>query len=569
MRRLLGYIFKDKKSLIISIIASIISVTSSILAPIIIGKAIDNMFGEGSVNFNNIMRKIIVLLVVYVVGSLFTWVLIYLTNAMSYKVANLIRSELLQKINKLPLSFFDSRPHGDIISRFISGVDSITEGMLQGVSFLLTGAITIVGVTAVMIYINPTMALVVLLSAPFTYIIGKFITKSSQKYFNFQVRKNGELNGYIEEIISGQKTVKAFDYEEESIKKFKDINKGLYRVCVKSEFFGSLANPSTRLINNIAYGAVGITGGVIAIRGSISIGDISTFLIYSSLFSKPFNEITGVLTQIQRAIASSGRVFEILELEEEKGLESKKKLIDVKGNVSFKDVCFSYSGDKDLIKNFNLDVKMGSKIAIVGKTGCGKTTLVNLIMRFYDISSGKITIDGVDTKSIAVDKLRRKFGMVLQDTFLFTDTIANNISYGKKNVTRDEIISVAKKVGAHSFIRRLSNGYDTLVCSQGESLSTGQKQLLTIARVMLIDPPILILDEATSNIDIRTEIKVQKAFETIMNGRTSFIIAHRLSTIKDSDVILVMDNGNIVEQGSHNELLIKKGYYYNLWSNNK
>lgn len=569
MKRLLGYIFKDKKSLVISIISSIISVASSILAPIIIGKAIDNMLGEGNVNFNNIIKIIILLVVVYALGSLFNWVLTYLTNAMSYKVANLIRSELLQKINKLPLSFFDNRPHGDIISRFVNDVDSITEGMLQGINFLLTGVITIIGVTGFMIYINPIMAIVVLVSAPFTYLAAKLITRSSQKYFNVQVRKIGELNGYIEEIISGQKTVKSFGYEEDSIKRFKSINKELYKVCVKSEFFGSLSNPSTRLINNIAYGAVGIAGGIIALKGNISVGDISTFLIYSSLFSKPFNEITGVLTQIQSAIASSERIFEILELEEEKRLESKNTLIDVKGNLSFQNVNFSYSKDRELIKNFNLNVKKGSRVAIVGKTGCGKTTLVNLIMRFYDISSGKITIDGVDTKSIQVDKLRREFGMVLQDTFLFTDTIANNISYGKKNATKDEIISVAKKVGAHSFIRRLSNGYDTVISSEGESLSTGQKQLLTIARVMLIDPPMLILDEATSNIDIRTEIKVQKAFETIMNGRTSFIIAHRLSTIKDADVILVMDNGNVVEQGSHSELLLKEGFYYNLWSSGK
>ena len=569
MMKLLKYLSKNKLALIISIVCALISVTMSLLAPIIIGKAIDGMASEGNVDFQSIIKILILLAVVYILGSAFMWGLTYITSEISYKVANSIRKDLLEKINKLPLKFFDNNSHGDIISRFVNDVDAITDGMIQGVASLLTGIITILGAIGFMFYINSVMAVIVLLSAPFTYFVARFITKNSQKYFKSQADRVGELNGYVEEMISGQKTVKAFSHEEDSVNNFKKINSELYKVGIKAQFFGALANPSTRLVNNLAYAIVGVSGSIIAILGNISIGDISSFLIYSNLFSKPFNEITGVLTQIQGAFASADRIFEILEIEEEKDEGPSKEIENIKGDIQFKNIQFSYTPDKKLITDFNLKVKAGSKVAIVGKTGCGKTTLVNLIMRFYNSDSGSIYIDGIDTKDMKRDNLRKNFGMVLQETFLFTDTIANNISYGKKDTTIEEIIHASKKTGAHSFIRRLPNGYNTVISAEGQNLSVGQKQLLTITRVMLVDPPMLILDEATSNIDTRTELKIQKAFEIIMKDRTSFIIAHRLSTIMDADVILVMDNGNVAEQGNHVELLNKDGIYRALWNSSK
>ncbi|NLK93831.1 MAG: ABC transporter ATP-binding protein [Clostridiales bacterium] len=566
MKRLFYYISKNKTLLMLSILSAVVSVIASLVGPIIIGKAIDYMMGKNKVNFAIIIKLIIILAVVYIVYSVFSWLLTYATNKIAYKVAEDIRNSMFKKINKLPLRFFDNNPHGDTISRFVNDIDAITDGLIQGLATALTGIITIIGSIIFMINISKVMTLIVLLSAPITYFVARFITKSSQKYFKVQAEKVGILNGYIEEIITGQKTVKAFSYENISINNFKNINNDLYRAGVKSQFFGSLANPSTRLVNNIAYTIVGISGSLISILGKITVGDISSFLIYSNLFTKPFNEISGVYTQIQSASASSKRIFEILDLQEEEEDDNKLSLENVQGEVEFKDVSFSYIPEKKLIKNFNLKIPKGSKVAIVGKTGCGKTTMVNLLMRFYEINSGSINIDGINIKDISRDSLRKNFGMVLQDTFLFTDTIAKNIAYGKKDATLEEIIKAAKETGAHSFIRRLPKGYDTVISGNGDELSVGQKQLLTITRVMLVNPPILILDEATSNIDTRTELNIQKAFNKIMIGKTSFIIAHRLSTIKDADIILVMDSGNVVEQGTHEELLKKKGYYEKLYN---
>ena len=566
MKRLFYYISKNKTLLMLSILSAVVSVIASLVGPIIIGKAIDYMMGKNNVNFAIIIKLIIILAVVYIVYSIFSWLLTYATNKIAYKVAEDIRNSMFKKINKLPLRFFDNNPHGDTISRFVNDIDAITDGLIQGLATALTGIITIIGSIIFMINISKVMTLIVLLSAPITYFVARFITKSSQKYFKVQAEKVGILNGYIEEIITGQKTVKAFSYENISINNFKNINNDLYRAGVKSQFFGSLANPSTRLVNNIAYTIVGISGSLISILGKITVGDISSFLIYSNLFTKPFNEISGVYTQIQSASASSKRIFEILDLQEEEEDDNKLSLENVQGEVEFKDVSFSYIPEKKLIKNFNLKIPKGSKVAIVGKTGCGKTTMVNLLMRFYEINSGSINIDGINIKDISRDSLRKNFGMVLQDTFLFTDTIAKNIAYGKKDATLEEIIKAAKETGAHSFIRRLPKGYDTVISGNGDELSVGQKQLLTITRVMLVNPPILILDEATSNIDTRTELNIQKAFNKIMIGKTSFIIAHRLSTIKDADIILVMDSGNVVEQGTHEELLKKKGYYEKLYN---
>lgn len=564
--RLISYVGKNKSLIGGAFICAIISVISSLMGPIIIGKAIDNMIGLNRVNFKVVISYLIFLGIVYALGCIFTWLLTYITNGISYKTSNLLRRDLFKKINNMPLRFYDKNSHGDIISRFINDIDAIGDGLLQGMSALLTGIITIIGSILFMISINSIMTLVVILSAPLTFYVARFITKSSQKYFKEQSKELGKLNGYIEEIITGQKTVKAFSYENRSLNEFKKINSKLYSAGIKSQFYGSLANPSTRVVNNIVYSIIGVTGSIIAILGRITVGDISSFLIYSNLFSKPFNEITGVFTQIQSALASAERVFTILDMEEEIINDKAMELKNCQGNIKFKNVEFSYSSDKKLITNLNIDVKQGSRVAIVGKTGAGKTTLVNLLMRFYDVNSGEILVDGINVNNISRESLRRNFGMVLQETFLFSDTIANNILYGNPDASREDVIKVAKASGAHGFIRRLPKGYDTVINSSSDNLSQGQKQLLTITRVMLVNPPMLILDEATSSIDTRTELHIQEAFKKIMEGRTTFIIAHRLSTIKEADNIIVMDEGNIVEQGKHEDLLKKKGYYYRLYN---
>lgn len=544
--RIFRYVRERKGLLFISIIFTIISVTTNLMGPILIGKSIDNMAGKGNVNFKEVFNIIIILAVVYVCSSVFNWLLSYLLNLISYKTINSIREDLFNKINSLPLKFYDSNSHGNIISRFINDIDAIGDGLLQGMSSLFIGVVTIIGAIAFMLSINLIMTLVVIMSAPITFFVARFVTKNSKKMFMKQAKTLGELNGYAEEIIKGQKVVKAFNYEKHSYNKFKEINEELYKSGVKSQFYGSLANPSTRLVNNITYSLIGIIGSCVAIIGKITVGDISSFLIYSTLFSKPFNEITGVLTQIQGAIASAKRIFEIIDIEEEK--EDVKHLVnfqEYKGHITFNNVSFSYDLQNPLIRNLNLDIKPGSKVAIVGKTGAGKTTLVNLLMRFYEVNNGEICVDGVNIKHINRDDLRKNFGMVLQDTFLFSDTIANNIAYGNQKASKEEIIKAAKEADVHSFIRRLSKGYDTEITSSGDNLSQGQKQLLTIARVMLENPPMLILDEATSNIDTRTEIHIQKAFERIMKGRTTFIIAHRLSTIKEADIILEIGRAHV------------------------
>lgn len=567
LMRFFNYVKRYKFILVASIFCAVISVAGSLAGPIYMGKAIDAMLGPGKVNFSIVTKTAVILIVVYVVSNIGTWLLTYLTNTLAYRTANSLRHDLIDKLNKLPLKFYDTNPHGDIISRFVNDVDTISDGMLQSVSALLTGVATIIGAIGFMLYISPIMTLVVVLSAPISFLIARFITTRSQNMFKEQAKSIGVMNGYIEEIIGEQKVVKAFNYEKRSFNKFKDINDVVYESGVKSQFYGSLANPSTRLINNLAFSIVGMVGSAAAIFGSITVGDISSFLIYSNLFSKPFSDITGVITQIQAAVASAQRVFYILDLDEEVPDDADAEVLnDCSGRVSFDDVYFSYVPDRKLIQDFNIDVKPGSKIAIVGKTGAGKTTIVNLLMRFYDIDSGKISIDGTDIKKITRDSLRQNFGMVLQDTWLFEGSIRDNIAYGKPDATDEEVIAAAKAAGAHGFIKRLKNGYDTIITDSGENISQGQKQLLTIARVMLADPPMIILDEATSSIDTRTEIKIQKAFDKITKGRTSFVIAHRLSTIREADLILVMDSGSIVESGTHEELLKKNGCYAKLYN---
>ena len=568
IKRLFEFMKESKLLIIVSIFCALIGVLSSLFAPIIIGEALDNMISKNNVDFEVVIKMLIILAIVYGIGLIFTWFLTYLTNGIVYKMANSIRNRLFQKLSKLKLKFFDRSANGDTISRFINDVDAITDGMIQGLATLISGAVTILGAVCFMVYLNPFMTVVVILSAPFTYFMAKVITKKSQKFFKAQASIVGNLNGYVEEIIKGQKTVKAFSREEKVLEKFKGINNELYKVGLRAQFLGAIANPATRIVNNIAYSIIGVTGGILAVNGSLTVGEISSFLIYATLFSKPFNEITGVLTQIQAAIASTERIFEVLDMpEESNNQEDIIKINNIRGDIEFKKVSFSYSKDTELIKDFSVKIDAGSKVAIVGKTGCGKTTIVNLLMRFYEVDKGVITIDGIDTINIGRDELRKNFGMVLQNTFLFTDTIANNIAYGKPNATIEEIIEVAKATGAHSFIRRLTNGYDTVISGLGDSLSQGQRQLITITRVMLVDPPMLILDEATSNIDTRLEIHIQNAFKKIMSGRTSLVIAHRLSTIKEADKILVVDKGNIIEQGTHIELLKLNGQYKKLYNN--
>ncbi|WP_238885940.1 ABC transporter ATP-binding protein [Clostridium sp. YIM B02551] len=568
--RILGYLGKYKLLFAASIICAILSVIMSLISPYLIGVAIDNMVAQGMVDFEYIAKSLFLLFIIYAISNTLVWILSYLTNYISFKATNDMRRELFNNMNQFPLKFYDTSNHGDIISRFTNDIDAVSDGMVQGISTLLTGISTIIGAIVFMIYINPSMTLVVLVSAPASFFVARYVTKNSQRMFKEQAKILGKLNGYVEEYIGGLQVVQLFNAEEEIFNKFNKINNELYNTGVKAQFYGSLTNPSTRLINNMTYSIVGIIGGIAAILGKITVGNISSFLIYSNLFAKPFNEISGVLTQIQAAIASADRIFNIMDMKQEKkdGIISHSRLMEANeiGNLVFKDVSFSYSPDISLIKNFNLKVKAGSRIAIVGKTGSGKTTLVNLLMRFYDINSGSIYLDNTDISEIPRDELRRYFGIVLQDSWLFEGTIFDNIAYGEPDASYEEVVKVAKDVGAHNFIMQLPKGYSTTISSAGENLSQGQKQLITIARVMLINPPMLILDEATSNIDTRTEIRIQKAFLKLLNGRTSFIIAHRLSTIKEADLILVMDNGNVVESGNHDQLIKMKGYYYKLYN---
>lgn len=567
LSRMLKYIGRYRFFLLLSVICALLNGASSLLGPLLIGMSIDHMAGTGAVEFGRLIELLIILALVYAGSSLFGWLLAYLTNRIVYQTVKDMRGQLFQKLNTLPLKFYDATPTGDTISRFANDMDAISDGMQQGISTLLTGIVIILGSIGFMLYINPLMALVVLLSAPGSYFVARFITGRSQQMFREQAKSLGELNGYVEEIVGGQKVVKAFGYEERSFERFRSINDDLHRSGVKAQFYSSLTNPSTRLVNNITYTAIGIIGSVAAILGIITVGGISSFLIYSNLFARPFNEITGVLAQIQAAVASAQRIFHVLDLPPEKpDAEDALNMEHSMGNIAFKSVYFSYDAKRPLIENFNLEVRQGDRIAIVGRTGAGKTTLVNLLMRFYETDRGSISVDGANIKNITRDSLRRSFGMVLQDTWLFSGSIRDNIAYGRPGATDEEVVAAARAANAHSFIKRLPDGYDTLIADTGENLSQGQKQLLTIARVMLVDPPMLILDEATSSIDTRTEIHIQKAFLKMVEGRTSFVIAHRLSTIREADLILVMENGNVAESGTHEQLLKNNGPYAALYN---
>ena len=558
---------KSSTKRLLSYITAIINVFFTLLNPILIGDAIDFIIGKDNVDFQGILKIIGILILSIILASLSQWIMTRCTNVITYKTVAALREDVFNKINKVPLKYIDSHSHGDIMSRIINDIDQISTGLLQGFSQLFTGIITILGTLGIMIAINFKIALVVVLMTPLSILVGGFIAKSSKAMFTEQSKIRGEITGYTQEMIGNQKLVKAFSYENNSEEKFQEINSRLYTSGVKSQFFSSLTNPCTRFVNGIVYATVGIISAISAINGNISIGKISSFLNYANQYTKPFNEISSVITELQSALASAERVFEVLDEENEPlDKENAINLKECNGNIEIKDVSFSYNPDVKLIENFNLSVKKGEKIAIVGPTGCGKTTLINLLMRFYNINSGEIFISGYNINDITRKSSRAMFAMVLQETWLYSGTRKENIAYGKPNATDKEMIEAAKMAHAHEFITRLPNGYDTKISGDGNNISQGQKQLLCIARIMLTKPPMLILDEATSSIDTRTEIFIQNAFNKMMEGRTSFIVAHRLSTIKEADLILVMNKGHIIEQGTHEELIEKKGFYANLYN---
>lgn len=567
VKRLLKFTKPYIGYLIMALICALFSVTFTLLGPVLIGKGIDLIIGPNNVDFNGILKIIVILMATIILGALFQWLMGLYTNIVTQKTVKDLRIASFSKINEVPLRYIDSNPHGDIINRVVNDIDLISDGLLQGFTQLFTGIVTIVGTLLFMLSINVSIALVVVLVTPLSLFVASFIAKKSHNSFKVQSATRGELSGYIEEILGNQKVVKAFSYEDEAEEKFKEINARLYESGVKSQFYSSLTNPSTRFVNGIVYAAVGVIGALLAIKGKLTIGDISCFLSYANQYTKPFNEISGVVTELQTAFASAKRVFNLLdELPETPEDKDAISLVKADGYLEINNVIFSYSENKKLIENLNLKVKPGNRIAIVGPTGCGKTTIINLLMRFYDVTSGEIKVDNTNITHLTREGLRRNFGMVLQDTWLYSGTVKENIAYGKVDATDEEIIEAAKAAHAHNFIMRLPNGYDTLINDDGSNISQGQKQLLCIARVMLTKPPMLILDEATSSIDTRTEIYIQKAFDKMMEGRTSFIVAHRLSTIKEADVILVMKDGKIIEQGNHEELLEKRGFYYKLYN---
>ena len=552
--------------LIISILMAVITVASSLYAPILVGNAIDYIIGPGDVDFIGVKVVIMKFALVIVCTAVSQWIMNICNNKIIYHVTRNIRDEAIEKIEHLPLSYIDSHSYGEVVSRVIADVDQFADGLLMGFTQFFTGVTTIVGTLRVMIMINVKITLVVVLITPVSFLVAGFIAKKTYSMFKLQSETRGEQTALIDEMIGGQKVVKAYNHEQETMEKFDEINERLQKYSLKAIFFSSITNPATRFVNSLVYAGVAVTGAISAINGGISVGQLATFLSYANQYTKPFNEISGVITELQNALACAARVFELIEEQPEIADKPDAVVLDnADGSISLENVYFSYTKDKELITDFNLNVKPGQKIAIVGPTGCGKTTIINLLMRFYDVDSGSIKVSDVDIKDMTRHSLRAGFGMVLQDTWLRAGTIRDNIIMGKPDATEEEIIEAAKAAHAHSFIKRLPDGYDTVIGEDGGSLSQGQKQLLCITRVMLCRPPMLILDEATSSIDTRTELKIQNAFNKLMEGRTSFIVAHRLSTIQSADLILVMKDGHIIEQGKHRELLAKGGFYKNLY----
>ena len=552
--------------LILSIIMATITVASSLYVPILVGNAIDYIIGPSNVNFRLIAQILAGIGVVIGITALSQWIMNICNNKITYHVTRDIRDEAIEKIEHLPLKYIDGHSYGEIVSRVIADVDQFADGLLMGFTQFFSGVMTILGTLGFMLSINVKITLVVVLITPVSFFVASFIAKRTYKMFKLQSETRGEQTALIDEMIGGQKVVSAYCHEEEAVRQFDEINDRLQKYSLNAIFFSSITNPSTRFVNSLVYAGVAVTGAISAIYGRLTVGQLSCFLSYANQYTKPFNEISGVVTELQNAIACASRVFELIE-EEPEAAESNNavNLENVDGRVDLNDVEFSYVPDKKLIEDFNLHVKKGQKIAIVGPTGCGKTTIINLLMRFYDVNSGSIDVSGVDIRELTRRSLRAGYGMVLQDTWLKSGTIRENIIMGKPDATEEEIIEAAKAAHSHGFIKRLPNGYDTVIGEDGGSLSQGQKQLLCITRVMLCHPPMLILDEATSSIDTRTEIKIQNAFNKLMEGRTSVIVAHRLSTIQSADVILVMKDGHIIEQGNHEELLAKNGFYKKLY----
>lgn len=553
--------------LVVSILVlAAVTVAATLYSPILIGKGVDCMIEKGLVSFPDLKLVLLQLAVVTAISAISQWVMSLLTNKMTYKIVDDIRRRVFAHMEILPLRYMDAHQPGDAISRISTDVDQFSDGLLMGFTQLFSGVMTILGTLGFMISIDGRITLIVVLITPLSFFVANFIAKRTFTMFRLQSETRAEMTSLVEEMVGNQKVVKAFAYEKEAEEQFDDINQRLQSCSLKATFFSSITNPSTRFVNGLVYTGVGIFGAFSAIQGRITVGQLSSFLNYANQYTKPFNEISGVVTELQNALACAGRIFHFLDEEPvPENAADAKTLNQVEGRVRFEDVSFSYTSEVPLIEHMNLEVKPGQRVAIVGPTGCGKTTVINLLMRFYDVNKGKITLDGVPIQDLTWESLRSSYGMVLQETWLKTGTIRDNISYGKPDATREEVIEAAKQAHAHSFIKRLPKGYDTVMGEDGGSLSQGQKQLLCIARLMLLKPPVLILDEATSSIDMMTEIRIQKAFQKLMEGRTSFVVAHRLSTIKESDVILVMKDGHILETGKHEELLEKKGFYAQLY----
>lgn len=553
--------------LVVSILVlAAVTVAATLYSPILIGKGVDCMIEKGLVSFPDLKMVLLQLAVVTAISAISQWVMSLLTNKMTYKIVDDIRRRVFAHMEILPLRYMDAHQPGDAISRISTDVDQFSDGLLMGFTQLFSGVMTILGTLGFMISIDGRITLIVVLITPLSFFVANFIAKRTFTMFRLQSETRAEMTSLVEEMVGNQKVVKAFAYEKEAEEQFDDINQRLQSCSLKATFFSSITNPSTRFVNGLVYTGVGIFGAFSAIQGRITVGQLSSFLNYANQYTKPFNEISGVVTELQNALACAGRIFHFLDEEPVPENAADAKTLDqVEGRVRFEDVSFSYTSEVPLIEHMNLEVKPGQRVAIVGPTGCGKTTVINLLMRFYDVNKGKITLDGVPIQDLTWESLRSSYGMVLQETWLKAGTIRDNISYGKPDATREEVIEAAKQAHAHSFIKRLPKGYDTVMGEDGGSLSQGQKQLLCIARLMLLKPPVLILDEATSSIDTMTEIRIQKAFQKLMERRTSFVVAHRLSTIKESDMILVMKDGHILETGKHEELLEKKGFYAQLY----
>ena len=566
LKRVLRYIRPYGFFVFASLLCSAISVAAQLLVPVFCGDAIDDMIGQGQVDFPGVIRTALLIAAVTLISAAAQWILAACNNRITFLVSRDLRNRAIEKIQRLPLAYLDSHPSGDLVSRMIADVDTFADGLLMGFTQLFSGVLTILGTLGIMLYLNLAITLVVVILTPLSLFMASFIARRTYRYFQEQTRVRGRQTALINELIEGQKVVQAFGHEARSLEDFDEINEQLGQVSLKAVFFSSLTNPSTRLVNNIVYAAVGLISAFYAVAGGITVGQLSIFLSYASQYAKPFNEISGVVTELQNSLACAARIFDLLDQPDQTPEDADAVTFEARGHVQLQDVAFRYQPEKPLIDEFSLDVKPGQRIAIVGPTGCGKTTLINLLMRFYDVNSGSIQVDGTDIRHMTRHSLRGNYGMVLQDTWLRAGTIRDNIAYGRPEASMEEIVEAAKAAHAHSFIRRLPNGYDTVITENGGNISQGQKQLLCIARVMLCLPPMLILDEATSSIDTRTEIRIQAAFARMMQGRTSFIVAHRLSTIREADVILVMKDGHIIEQGDHEGLMEQNGFYAKLYN---